>query len=424
MAESARAETLKPRMQRWLEYVQLRTRCFFTQKEYVIYRFGERGKNYRHMLNFLTARAYFTEFRPAVNEAGWKPLLDNKWLFHTHFKPLGIPVTDVYAVYYPGMGITRDGEPFGTFDDVMAFLRRVRPRSLVIKPVGGIMGQHMLILDEVRYEGSEITFVDNTGKTLTTNAIAALLERHPGVHYFTQGYELFLNGYLLEAKLLQHPFLAELAPWTTNTVRMVTFLNHRSEVELHVAILRLGRRGSTGDNWDRGGLSVHVNIETGALGRGVLKPKYGGTWTDTHPDTNVRFTSRQLPFWREVCDVCTRAARLTPGLRSVGWDVVITAQGPVIIEGNPDWDLHMVQVHTDGYLQPAIRSELAHYGLRFPEGSLPAFSAAAWWRYRQDEKLRKRKIRSTKAIRMSWDAKAKPPAARGGEQRGMDGAAR
>jgi hypothetical protein len=319
------------------------------------------------------------------------------------------------------MGVTSHGEPFGTFTHVTDFLRRERPSSLVIKPVGGIMGRHMLILDEMRYKDSEITFRDNAGKTLTTHDIAAFLERHPGVHFYTPGYQLFLNGYLLEAKLRQHDFLAELAPWTTNTVRMVTFLNHRGEVDLHLAILRLGRRGSTGDNWDRGGLSVHVNTETGILGRGILKPKYGGTWTETHPDTNVRFADRQLPFWREVCDVCMRAARLTPGLRSVGWDVVITADGPVIIEGNPDWDLQMVQVHTDGYLQPAIRSELAHYGLRFPQGSLPRFSATAWWRNRRDQELRQRMIRSSAAMRTSRNADATRSTARAGERLGTDG---
>jgi hypothetical protein len=201
---------------------------------------------------------------------------------------------------------------------------------------------------------------------------------------------------------------------------MVTFVNHTGEVDLHVAILRLGRRGSGGDNWARGGLSVHIDIGTGTLGRGVFKPKYGGAWTDTHPDTKVRFAGLQLPFWREVCEVCTRAARLTPGLRSVGWDVVITADGPIILEGNPDWDLQMVQVHTDGFLQPAIRAELAHHGLRFPEGSLPAFSVAAWWRYRQDEKLRKAKMRGTREVRMSWSAEAQPYGSDSGGQRVMD----
>jgi hypothetical protein len=408
MVESSNAKTLKPAAQRWRELMQLRARSFFTAKEYELYGFGERGRGYSYMLNFVSAYAFSKEFRPAVNEIGWKPLLDNKWLFHTHFKRFGVPVTDVYGVYYPGMGVTVEGEPFGTFEHVVALLQRLRPSSLVIKPVGGIMGQHMLILDQVRYDGSVITFLNNTGETLTTDGIAKFLQSHPAVHYYTQGYELFLNGYLLEAKLRQHPFLAELAPSTTNTVRMVTFLNHRNEVDLHFAILRLGRRGSTGDNWDRGGLSVQVNLETGELGRGILKPKYGGTWTDTHPDTNVRFAGRRLPFWREVSEVCMQAARLTPGLRSVGWDVVITEQGPVIIEGNPDWDLQMVQVHGDGYLQPSIRSELARLGVTFPDQSLPPFSPAAWWHFWRDGRRRKRSMRRARSVRKAGDLKPAP----------------
>ena len=77
--------------------------------------------------------------------------------------------------------------------------------------------------------------------------------------------------------------------------------------------------------------------------------------------------------------ICTRAAQVTPRLRSIGWDVALTPTGPVLIEGNPDWDLAMVQVHTDGYLQPTVRQQLAHFGLTFPEDQLPPVSLRDWW---------------------------------------------
>ncbi len=98
-----------------------------------------------------------------------------------------------------------------------------------------------------------------------------------------------------------------------------------------------------------------------------------------HPDSGVRFTGKRLPYWDRILEVCSRAAPITPKVRSVGWDVALTPSGPVIIEGNPDWDLPMVQVHTKGFLQPRIREQLAHFGLQFPERSLPRPSAREWW---------------------------------------------
>jgi len=62
----------------------------------------------------------------------------------------------------------------------------------------------------------------------------------------------------------------------------------------------------------------------------------------------------------------------------VGWDVALTPAGPVLIEGNPDWDLPMVQVHTRGLLQPEVRKQLARFGITYPENTLPRISPCEW----------------------------------------------
>jgi Sugar-transfer associated ATP-grasp len=173
----------------------------------------------------------------------------------------------------------------------------------------------------------------------TYDDIAAKLDTPPDVHYRMRSYQLDLPGYVLQARLKQHAFLDAIAPYTTNTIRVVTFLDADNEVHVHFSIVRVGRKGSMADNWDRGGISIAVDPASGVLGRGVLKPKYRAQRVESHPDTGVCFVGLQMPFWNEVLDLCSRAARLTPNLRSVGWDIAVTPDGPVIIEGNPDWDL-------------------------------------------------------------------------------------
>ena len=153
-------------------------------------------------------------------------------------------------------------------------------------------------------------------------------------------------------------------------------------VLVHGAVLRLGRDGRMADNWDQGGVAVAVDVPTGLLGEGLLKPKHGGHRVTTHPDTGVQFTGQVLPRWDEVLDVCRRAAGLLPGVRSVGWDVLLTGDGPVLIEANGDWDLQMVQVHTTGLLADAgVRREIEAAGVRLPTalpGRLVTLRRVAW----------------------------------------------
>jgi hypothetical protein len=45
----------------------------------------------------------------------------------------------------------------------------------------------------------------------------------------------------------------------------------------------------------------------------------------------------QIPFWPETLKLAKDAARLHPQNRSIGWDIVVTPDGPGLIEGNHDW---------------------------------------------------------------------------------------
>lgn len=371
---------VKSRVQQRREKLQIYTRHMIPPGQYLLYRFHERDKDYRYMLNFLSTNAQKQQMQAVLNDQSWKVVLDNKWLFYLHYRQFDLALPEVYGIYEPGTGFRRTGEALADAQDLRTFLQEVKPSALVAKPLGGIMGKEVLILNELQYADTTINATTNTGQQLTFDELSELLNRRPNVRYYMNGgYKLDLAGYLLQEKIEQHSFLNELAPYTTNTIRVVTLLDRNNKVNILFTILRLGRRGNMADNWDRGGVSVAIDQATGTLGSGVLKPKYGGQWLEVHPDSQQRFTGQTLPFWSEVIELCTKAARFSPHVRSIGWDVALTPQGPVLIEGNPDWDLAMVQVHTHGLLQPDVRQKLAEFGLQFPEGELPPFSVRQWW---------------------------------------------
>ena len=367
-------------MRQWQEMAQLYVRCILTPKEYRRYRFYERDKDYRYMLNFLTVSAFRHRFRLALNDPNWKVVLDNKWLFHVHFQQFSLPLPEFYGLYDHNGGFTATGKPLGSGEDLRNWLHESRPTALVVKPVGGGLGKQVLVINELHYEGDTITAVTNTGQPLTLEDLTAFLEQRPDLpHHGRSGHTLDLTSYLLQEQLRQHPFLEAIAPYALSTFRIIAFVDHQGIVDIHVSMLRLARKGTMVDNWSQGGLAVRIDTRTGVLGAGTAKSDHGDEWMEVHPDTGVRFAGQVIPRWDEVLGLCVRAARLAPRLRWIGWDVALTPDGPVLIEGNAGWDLTGTQLVGGGLLGPELRAKLAHFGLHFPENELPPPSTRAWW---------------------------------------------
>ena len=310
---------------------------------------------------FLGYDWYLSVVRPVLNDGGAKVLTENKWVFYRYADGFGLPVPRTLGLFDPVHGVTWDGErSLRTVQDVVTELRRQQSDGLVLKPAGGGRGSNVLVLDAIDHDtGQAIT---RTGEQIDLQATLASLDL-TGMRG--------VSGYVLQEPVRNHEELAELAPWAANTVRIQTFITGEGSVVVQGAVLRLGRRGGMVDNYSLGGLSVPVDPATATLGRGVLP---GSTDRLTrHPDTGVEFTGRQVPRWAETVDLCLRAARLFPGLRSLGWDVVITPSGPVLLEGNADWGLRSLQMHTEGWLaDPVLRAQLESLGVPLPTGRFTA----------------------------------------------------
>jgi hypothetical protein len=68
---------------------------------------------------------------------------------------------------------------------------------------------------------------------------------------------------------------------------------------------------------------------------------------------------------------CTRAARAFPGLHSIGWDILISPSGPVIMEASADWGMHSAQGVGGGFLgKPGVSDKLSTRVVQLPDGSL------------------------------------------------------
>ena len=135
---------------------------------------------------------------------------------------------------------------------------------------------------------------------------------------------------IVEDKVIQHPAIAALCPTSVNTIRVATLLGDKKEGIVY-AYIRIGN-GKVMDNVDCGGMAAPVDIDTGVI-TGVGANKAGETY-EIHPMTGTKIPGTQIPYWEDVKTMCLNAMHVVPQVRFVAWDVAITEDGPVFIEGN------------------------------------------------------------------------------------------
>ena len=153
-------------------------------------------------------------------------------------------------------------------------------------------------------------------------------------------YDLILSkkAYLVEEVVKQHPDISRLYPYSVNTYRILT-IKTDDDVDVIYAILRLGNNGSVVDNHHAGGMSTPIDLDTGK----ILFPASDLNLVlyEEHPMTHMKLVGYQLPYWNEAKAMVKEAAMLIPEIRYNGWDVAISEDGPLLIEGNylPGYDL-------------------------------------------------------------------------------------
>ena len=157
----------------------------------------------------------------------------------------------------------------------------------------------------------------------------------------------------VEEFVQQHDELNRLSPSGLNTIRIITQLNDKDEVEILGARLRITINSSV-DNLAAGNIAAPIDEQSGIVtGPGVYSDI---TKEDEykHPVTGIEIVGFQIPFWVESLQMVRNAALMHPQNRSIGWDVAITNVGPELIEGNHDWCKLLWQLPVKKGLKPIL----------------------------------------------------------------------
>ena len=140
------------------------------------------------------------------------------------------------------------------------------------------------------------------------------------------------NLYTIEDVIVNHPDVAKLYDNACNSMRIITLLGDDGKPNCLYAVHKIGLNGSIIDN---NCMFAPVDLETGKY---LYAPHSGDTTLgivyEEHPNTHIKLPGYQFPFVKEAVQMCLDASLVVPQIRYVGWDVAITANGPVIIEGN------------------------------------------------------------------------------------------
>ena len=149
------------------------------------------------------------------------------------------------------------------------------------------------------------------------------------------------NRMFLEELIVQHKKMSTLCPASVNTLRIMTFANNNKS-EILFAALRVGNGINEVDNFHKGGMGLAIDLDTGRVkGDAVDKDL---KHFKKHPTTKVFFNNYELPYWKETKELVLKAALVNQNIKLVGWDVAITKNGPVLVEGNRRPGFDIVQV--------------------------------------------------------------------------------
>ena len=150
-----------------------------------------------------------------------------------------------------------------------------------------------------------------------------------------------MHQVLLEEVIIQHPQMI-FGNKSVNTIRAYTvYDDNKKTAYVFKTTLRVGVGDSIVDNSHSGGCAYEVDINTGLID----SPNWSHSHVDEyiHPGTNICMLGRPIPHWRKVLGLCVEAANKISSVRFIGWDVAIMKNGPILIEGNHNPDLDMIE---------------------------------------------------------------------------------
>lgn len=136
---------------------------------------------------------------------------------------------------------------------------------------------------------------------------------------------------VLEEWIEQHKAMSAAYPYAVNCIRVATLFREGKCTHMG-ALFTLGLGKNNITNALLGSVFGIIDMEKGVVISDLCN--YEDAIFREHPDTGFVARGFEIPYWKDILKLTAEAAAVVPQIGYVGWDVAISEDGPVLIEGN------------------------------------------------------------------------------------------
>lgn len=301
----------------------LKTKLWCYRRGFMPWRIEQYGLTEENFRNFPSDRDYM--YLHQINNS-YKKWIEDKMTFRMVLDPYKEHLPKYYfqilqrddkqlIVKLPDL--PADYEP--TFDELFRLLRQ--EGKLALKAASGTHGVGFY---KMHYEKGKY-YLNN--KLTTEQGIRSTINS-------------FKSFYVVTDYIRQHEQINEIYAGSVNTIRVMMINRDGHHPQLLDAYMRIGsKKSGVTDNVAFGGVVCTIDMETGEYGNGMQLKNHKYVNIEKHPDTKTPLHG-VIPNWETIKKGLVDMCSYMPQLEYLGFDVVCTPEGFVVLEVNSHQDLH------------------------------------------------------------------------------------
>jgi len=272
-----------------------------------------------------------------------------KMVAQRFFTVMGVRMPVLYGFYDRFSGHDAQGAPLQTREQFVRLIETGTFADFVLKAVSANRGEGVRVCRKLA-GGKIFSSVDGEID------LFQLFDKIAVTQYDENGGAV-ADSWLIQERVRQHPLLDRYTTDATQTARIVTYITRSGRIEVLMRLLKIARAGKYIDNVGTTGFAAPID-EDGVLGKAAQITKTGIAHFAAHPETGAAIEGERLPYFREIMAMALTCQSLAPQLRSLGWDIAITQDGPVLLEGNIYWSQVLQFATGVGVLSEELSDEL------------------------------------------------------------------